>query len=409
MILLILNAYFVWSTGTRLERRLGELRQAGDPVQLADLAREPIPPETNADVFLHRAAGDLDAIQKELLALYPKTGYPTGPVLPADQEKLEKLFAAYPKVMPLLEQAADCPDSDPQLDGTLPPSRFVEPCMERSSQHRLLNRVLRARSAWLLSKGRTDDALATQVLTLRLTRHWRREPLLIGYLVTAACELGAMDGVNEVLQANPVSPSARQALDTELAIHDTMEGYRWALRSERSYSLSSAREIPGYGFWLTRGFANDLMLRLIELFDRYLEKASRPNVSAVSDPRAASTLSGGPNPYGALVTLLEPALVSVREPAERTRAMSRSLRVLNALQVRVPPGSDRVPKLTELSLPGEATIDPFNGEPLHVKKLPEGWMVYSVGGNLVDDGGKLDGKTDIGAGPISRQEPQKKP
>ena len=27
-------------------------------------------------------------------------------------------------------------------------------------------------------------------------------------------------------------------------------------------------------------------------------------------------------------------------------------------------------------------------------------MVYSVGANGVDDGGKLDGKTDIGAGPI---------
>ena len=77
-ILLMLNAYFVWSTGTQLERRLVALRQAGDPVQLADLAREPIPPEKNADVFLRRAADDLDAIQKELLACYPKSGYPPG-------------------------------------------------------------------------------------------------------------------------------------------------------------------------------------------------------------------------------------------------------------------------------------------------------------------------------------------
>ena len=77
-ILLMLNAYFVWSTGTQLERRLAALRQAGDPVQIADFAREPIPPEKNADVFLRRAADDLDAIEKELLALYPKKGYPTG-------------------------------------------------------------------------------------------------------------------------------------------------------------------------------------------------------------------------------------------------------------------------------------------------------------------------------------------
>jgi hypothetical protein len=93
-------------------------------------------------------------------------------------------------------------------------------------------------------------------------------------------------------------------------------------------------------------------------------------------------------------------LAAAREPAERVRAMSRSLRLLNALQARVPPGTDRVPDLAGLGLPAEATIDPYNGKPLSVKWLPEGWMVYSVGGDGVDDGGKLDGRTDIGAGPI---------
>ena len=79
---------------------------------------------------------------------------------------------------------------------------------------------------------------------LRLTRHWRREPLLIGYLVTVSCEQVAMAGLNQALQAGPVSPTSRLALDAELALHDTMEGYVWAMRSERSYSLSSVRELP---------------------------------------------------------------------------------------------------------------------------------------------------------------------
>ena len=208
-ILLILNAYFVSTTGRRLERQLLALREAGEPVQLADLAREPIPPEKNADVYFRRATGDLDAIQKELLVMYPKVGYPpdTGKLSSADQEKLEKLFAAYPKVMPLLEQAANCPDYDPQLDVTLPPSRFLQPFMDRTTKHRLLYRVLRARAAWLLSKGRIEDALAEQVMSLRLARLWRREPMLIGYLMTAACEQTAMSVVNQVMQAGAVSPN----------------------------------------------------------------------------------------------------------------------------------------------------------------------------------------------------------
>ena len=406
-VLLMLNAYFVWSTGTQLERRLGELRQAGDPVQLADLAREPIPPEKNADALLSRAADDLDAIQKELLASYPKKGFTTGSLSPVEQDRLEKLFAAYPRVLPLLEQAADCPDSDSQLDVSLPPTSFLESYMNRPEKHRLVNRVLRTRCALLLSKGRVDEALTNQILMLRLTRHWRREPLIITYLVTAVCELGAMEGVNQVLEAGPVAPSARQALDTELALHDTMAGYDWALRSERAYSLSSIREIPGSDFWLTRGFSNELALGLIDVYDRYRAKGSRAYHLEVADKAAPSAPTYGPNLYGALITLLEPALNAVREPAERTRAMSRSLRVLSALQTHVPPGSTLVPKLTDLGLPEAVTIDPFNGEPLHVKKVSDRWMVYSVGGNLIDDGGLLDRKSDIGAGPTVPDEPRK--
>jgi hypothetical protein len=78
------------------------------------------------------------------------------------------------------------------------------------------------------------------------------------------------------------------------------------------------------------------------------------------------------------------------------------LRVLNALQTHVPAGSETIPKLSELGLPIETTVDPFNGQPLIVKKLPNGWLVYSVGENLQDDGGKItsaDLYLDVGVGP----------
>jgi hypothetical protein len=36
-------------------------------------------------------------------------------------------------------------------------------------------------------------------------------------------------------------------------------------------------------------------------------------------------------------------------------------------------------------------------------------MVYSVGSNGVDDGGNLDGRTDVGVGPGGREKSQQKP
>jgi hypothetical protein len=409
VVLLIANAFLVQSTGHRLEGRLSALRRAGEPLKIADLGREPIPPEKNADTFLRRAARDLEAIQKELEAAYPRVGYPRGALTPAEQEKQEKLFAAYPQLMPLLEQAADAPDHDPQLDASLPRDRFLQAYLDLLAQHRPLDRVLRARSALLLSQGRPDDAVAAQLLLLRLTRHWRREPMLIGFLITAAGEHTAVEVINQVLQAGPVSPATRQAIEAELARHDMMDGYAWALRTERAFSLDSARGIPAAGFWLTRGFTNTLMLRLIDLYDRYLDDAPRPFLQVAEKRKTAPPAQVGLNPYGALVTLLEPSLLAGLEAADRVRAMTRSLRVLNALQARVPPGGDQAPPLGELGLPAEATTDPFNGEPLRVKKTPRGWTVYSVGRNGVDDGGQFEHVADIGVGPVNPEEAPKKP
>ena len=73
-VLLMLNAYFVWSTGIELERKTtGSCsgRRSGaarGPCPRAD------PPEKNADLVLRRAADDFDAIEKELLAHYPGEG-----------------------------------------------------------------------------------------------------------------------------------------------------------------------------------------------------------------------------------------------------------------------------------------------------------------------------------------------
>jgi hypothetical protein len=90
--------------------------------------------------------------------------------------------------------------------------------------------------------------------------------------------------------------------------------------------------------------------------------------------------------------------------AYRNQAMIRAIRILNALQKKAPINADKIPTMAELGLPDEVGIDPFNGKPMIIKKLPDGWLVYSVGENLKDDGGKVQEKTDskpldVGFGP----------
>ena len=141
-ILLIANAVFVWTTDARLNGQLDEIRKAGDPLTLADLARKPIPPETNAATYLRRAEPEVLAIETEigqwiekvkdknldLLSYYGNFFGETRPVPEKMRKAMTAIYAAHPKAIPLLQQAADCPDYDPQLDFSLSPENSSPNC-----------------------------------------------------------------------------------------------------------------------------------------------------------------------------------------------------------------------------------------------------------------------------------------
>ena len=72
--------------------------------------------------------------------------------------------------------------------------------------------------------------------------------------------------------------------------------------------------------------------------------------------------------------------------------MIRSLRIFNALQQFAEKNGREATGLAELELPKSAMIDPFSGKPLIVKHTDDGWLVYSVMENGVDDGGNFEEK-----------------
>ncbi|MHB8973778.1 MAG: hypothetical protein ACYC4N_25360 [Pirellulaceae bacterium] len=393
---LVANAVFVWTTDSRLERQLAAIRAAGDPVTLADLSRPPIPPQENAATYLRRAQADLAAIEKETRNLHPISECPGFLMPPEDQQTVKAALAAYPHVIPLLEQAAACPDYDAELDYTLPPEQFLTKFLEVAPELRLGARVLGHRATLLVAEGNHDEAVRTALLIFRLARHFDHNPLLIGYLVAIGVRGSGIQSAVVALQTGPISQEVRDALDTELAIQERMEGFAWALKSERSYMLSSFRNIvPGRNcFLVSRGVWNRRESACLEVLPALiaLSGASRPyrEVEQSIEVKDSSTAA-----------FVSPAIEAGCLSVEQMRAEIRSLRVLNALQRRERAESNETPKLTELGLPIETTTDPFTGEPLHVEKTPQGWLIYSVGRNYRDDGGKLDDLSDgdVGVGP----------
>ena len=85
----------------------------------------------------------------------------------------------------------------------------------------------------------------------------------------------------------------------------------------------------------------------------------------------------------------------------RQTAKCRALRILIALKRMQNPESllrrDGTLDPAELGLSKEAVTDPHSGKPLVVRKKGDGWLIYSVGPDQIDDGGDLGTFDDPGS------------
>jgi hypothetical protein len=174
--------------------------------------------------------------------------------------------------------------------------------------------------------------------------------------------------------------------------------YRQALISERAFGLSALHEQNLGQFWPVQGYWNNAVLHYLDVMDRYVQQTAEPyHVVVASTPSAIPKRT---TPWEALGDLGIPAIEVARKAAEKGQALLRCLRIVNEI-TRLEQQGVEVTGLADLDLPGEGTRDPFSSQPLLLKKLPHGWVVYSVGENLEDDGGRVDDQTDIGLGPVS--------
>jgi hypothetical protein len=205
-----------------------------------------------------------------------------------------------------------------------------------------------------------------------------------------------------VLRSGPLASKSYEALDAELARQNLGRAAQAALRGERAFGLQRFREMSDdwrVGYMKMPSGKNDECAYL-ELMDELIREAPLPYSKRLGHNSDANALA---NRAGPLTQLIIPATRAMSVASARAEATNHCLRILCALARREAAGNSGEPKLADLGLPPEATIDPFNGEPLRIKQLPDGWLVYSVGHDMKDDGGSLADLDDTGLGPPSAE------
>ena len=364
----------IWSN-VRVAQMIASLRAAGEPVNLADLASKPIPPEDDAATYLRRATSGNEAIRKDVEVTYDglpeaeQQAFDAGHPSPAMVSAIRTALNAHPDSLTLLAHAAQCSGYSPQSNVSADTQAFTETLFDNMDTIRGAIRVLDYRVQLSLADGRPQEALSACLDMLRLARHFDREPTLNNYFLSLAARGMAIRSANRILRAGPLSDAEYDALAAELARHNLVNAYQQALRTERAFGLESFGEQPSP--LLHKPDQRDYL----DLIEAELPAMSTPLASSSSHAQSSAILGRA----GPLTKLVAPATQAMQDATARTLAEMRCLRVLNELMRHEQHADTSEPEIADLGLPADVTVDPFNGNSLRVKKLAHGWLVYTVG------------------------------
>jgi hypothetical protein len=235
------------------------------------------------------------------------------------------------------------------------------------------------------------------------------EPLLISQLIRNAGVAIGCNAVARALAQDEPPPDELAALQRLLEDEDAFNGLALSIRGERaslhemvsaiesgqlSLSALGAGTIPAEGLLGTfmrpsfKGEHPQILARMT----RYLEASRLPPERQVAAEAALDAEMRNLSRMAVLTRLLIPAVGKVAESCRRKRAQVRCL-ILALAAERFRRAHGRWPataaELTPEELPA-VPLDPFDGQPLRLRLLPDGVVVYSVGIDGTDDGGKLD-------------------
>jgi hypothetical protein len=394
--------------------RVAAIRAAGDPASISDLAPKAIPPDQDAAAHLASVSVQLEEFGRAHGRFFDT---PQGKAYeegrnqgePATSEQIAAIEAILQKFTELddaIANAAKCDAYASPLDYSLVHTQLVSALAQRVGELRTVERYLRWQIQTALAHGRHAEALDHSLSLLRIGRLSRGEPGIISGMVSVVMCNSAAQLVYQALAAAPTTIEFHTALDRELALHDPPEPLEWTLKSERAMVISAlqeqARGLPGL---LMNTFGRLTKMQpssALDLFDIVLEDAAEP-WHKVSGQYPASVIFTNPGGLGIWADMMQPPIYTAYETTNRAVAISRCLRIYNAMR-RYELEHGREPEgLMKLGLPAKATLDPFSGEQLKLKQGEKGRIVYSVGRNGKDDVGDLRPFKDYGVGPAEKE------
>ncbi len=399
------------SVAGQVEREIGALEAAGKPVTAAEAAPPLVPAADNAAPLYEAAAA---AIKVE-----PESAGRRNWRQPQWLSDAKHALAQNPRALALLATGTRKPAC--RFDALYPLSLVTE--HREFYAVRKLSRLSSTAAVTAALQG--DGAVAAQHVYegLVLARHVSAAPDTIGLLVTCAIDAIAINAAEKVLATGPVSPADSDRLRRELGALDYMAAHARSLNSERAVRIDAYRcfrmaptQVP-LSVFPTRfplstptlgervraaaqtaaeaAFRESALLWADEL--RYLEAAARAEELAPLPWRETHRQLAALYVFPGAIGHASPAAWSTRIYADVTRKRDEAIARRGLLQAALALHRYRAQHgtfpqaLSEVRIEGlPIPDDVFSGKPFVYRRVGRSFVLYSIGSNLQDDGGRDD-------------------
>jgi len=396
-----------------LKREYDALRAEGRPMELREIVPPAIPDAENAALVYNAAVQMLQAEPPVKLEGYTP---PSGRVIGNLFEQLGDVASAtlasstntiaaehvarlldHPRVVEFLasiERGSARPGYRQKLDY----SKGAGIPLPHLAENRGVSTTLSVLARRQAAAGKPDDAWRTAMLGIRFADSLRTEPILISQLVRWARLQIAMDALRSVAEVAPPSAGHGVKLETLLKSFESRETLVRTFDFERLAMGEWAFKLPASEITVLGDNADKYLLAVSAVFrplrgvdhaaylrvlHGYTRSAAEPY--APGDPEFGDRLLKEVPRYCILTRMavptfsaFEPKFTGMIAQARVTRAGLAAIRFKQ--EHGAYPADLQVLKLANAD-------DPFTSKPLIYRPADRGFTLYSVGVNLVDDGG----------------------
>lgn len=399
-------SFNIWAT-VLLNRELAAIRQRGEPLTLTEMI--PTVPDAQNAAPLYAKADAVLKLPQEISRSFSGYG---GSRRRFDAATMRPILTQSQEAITLTRHAAAMP-------ACRFPVKWDEPdklVLAHYATMRRLAILLQYQAVQEAREGNMAAALADVHAIFHMSRHLSVEPVLLGVIQARAIESTGYAGLAEILDIAPITAQQAVAVKSALPTTNWAAAVHRGKQGERAYGLyylelmrRTGAELDIVGVSLkkwgllpswSRRILHVLWLPFFKLDAvHYIRQFNKTvdNTPVFVNQRGAAAYTGMDSdelPWYAIVTkVLLPIFGNTSFIIERSEVDRRQAEIALALHLHRAATGQYPIKLQELSEGAPQStplpLDPYSNKPFVYHRARNAFLLYSIGRNGKDDGGKF--------------------